>query len=275
MSQRVFIHGPSYSSVPWWLMDEGISSRAIHLWCILYRISFEDNDSIAELTYAELSRLLGECKTSVRRGLAELVGAGSVVIHPVLDNGFQSANRYELLFDGGVPVEEGGARGRQAGVPPGDSNSIPKELKKDPPSAGSEYSEEFETLWKAYPKTIGKKATHTKYLATLKKGADHPSLLSATLAYAKRKEGTEERYIQNGATFFGPQEPWRDYVTQPVVAPSGDTLEASSLWNFYYNDPNHLTPLPPFPDPFVSPEGRPYTSEPRGPYLIRFWADER
>jgi hypothetical protein len=274
-SDSVFISGHDYSAVPWWLLDAGASYRAVYVWCLLYRMAFESRNRYVGMTHAQLAAATGEGTSSVRRGVQELQDLGGIVIHPVLENGFQSGNRYEVLFGGrGVPVEEGGTCGGHAGVPPGDSNSIPKEPKKTPPTAESEYSEEFEILWKAYPKTIGKKAAHAKYLATLKRGNDHPPLLSATLAYAKKMEGTEERYVKNGATFFGPQEPWRDFAKTRRAAPTGEVLERSLIWNAYFTDPDHLVEYPSVIDPRISPEGRPYRSEPRGPYLIQIWLDE-
>lgn len=74
------------------------------------------------------------------------------------------------------------------------------------------YTPKFENLWGHYPRKIEKKAAFKKYEATLKKGVDHEDLLKATINFGKGMAGREMGHIKHGSTFFGPTEPWRDWV---------------------------------------------------------------
>lgn len=78
-----------------------------------------------------------------------------------------------------------------------------------------DYTPKFEKLWGLYPRKIEKKLALKKYKATLKKGADYKDLLKATENYAKSMAGKEKEHIKHGATFFGPNEPWREWVDGP------------------------------------------------------------
>lgn len=81
----------------------------------------------------------------------------------------------------------------------------------------------FDTFWKQYPRRVGRKAAQDKWKATLKKFKDvtPDTLITAARNYASscQRMGTEERYIKHPATFLGPQEPWRDYLTAPQQPP--------------------------------------------------------
>jgi len=74
------------------------------------------------------------------------------------------------------------------------------------------YTPKFENLWGLYPRRIDKKTAYKKYRATLKKGETHNDLLKATRNYGKSMAGKEKEHIKHGATFFGPNEPWKEWV---------------------------------------------------------------
>ena len=90
------------------------------------------------------------------------------------------------------------------------------ELEK-PQNPRGDFSADFEEFWKAYPKPKNpdKTPTRKKYEALRKKGVSGDDLLKAAQGYARSTQGTDPRYIKHGATFLGPQEPWRDYLTEP------------------------------------------------------------
>ncbi len=73
------------------------------------------------------------------------------------------------------------------------------------------YPDDFEELWKAYPKRKGssKKAAHKAWSARLKQGARHEDIMAGARAYARfceheGKLGTE--YVKLAQTFLGPDE---------------------------------------------------------------------
>lgn len=90
------------------------------------------------------------------------------------------------------------------------------ELEK-PQNPRGDFTADFEEFWKAYPKPKNpdKTPTRKKYEALRKKGVSGDDLLKAAQGYARSTQGTDPRYIKHGATFLGPQEPWRDYLNEP------------------------------------------------------------
>ena len=90
------------------------------------------------------------------------------------------------------------------------------ELEK-PQNSRGDFTDDFEEFWSAYPKPKNpdKTPTRKKYEALRKKGVSGEDLLKAAQGYARSMQGTDPRYIKHGATFLGPQEPWRDYLTEP------------------------------------------------------------
>jgi hypothetical protein len=87
----------------------------------------------------------------------------------------------------------------------------------------SEYSSDFESLWKIYPRRFGddpKKLAWKAYRARLREGIKPEALFASALNYAKfvqqqHTNGTE--YVMMCASFLGPNERWRGYETQPEV----------------------------------------------------------
>lgn len=77
------------------------------------------------------------------------------------------------------------------------------------------YTPKFDNLWGYYPRKIEKKLAYKKYQATLKKGANEKDLLKAVQNYGKAMAGKEIQHIKHGATFFGANEPWKEWVEGP------------------------------------------------------------
>ena len=72
----------------------------------------------------------------------------------------------------------------------------------------------FEDFWKIYPRKTDKGRAYQCYQARLKAGYSEDELLTACKNYAEqcKKNGTEQRYIKQGSTFLGINEPFRDYL---------------------------------------------------------------
>lgn len=77
------------------------------------------------------------------------------------------------------------------------------------------YTPKFHNLWGFYPRKIDKRLALRKYDATIKKGADYKDLLKATQNYAKAMAGKEKEHIKHGSTWFGPDEPWKEWIDGP------------------------------------------------------------
>lgn len=76
------------------------------------------------------------------------------------------------------------------------------------------YAAEFLDCWAVYPRKIARAAALKKYIACRRRGNSAEDLLVATKAYAAECErnGTEQKFIKHGETFYGPSEHWLDYV---------------------------------------------------------------
>lgn len=98
--------------------------------------------------------------------------------------------------------------------------SVVEEKRAEKPKG---YTTEFEEVWQEYPRHKEKSMAYKSYHARLTDGYSHEELLSATKAYAAecRKNRTDEKYIKQGKTFFGPNTPFLDYLkkNQPVEEP--------------------------------------------------------
>ena len=73
------------------------------------------------------------------------------------------------------------------------------------------YVEEFENLWKIYPKKEGKTKAQEKYLKYRKEGVTYEKILNGLNSYINylEKNKTERQYIKNGSTWFN-QKCWED-----------------------------------------------------------------
>lgn len=82
--------------------------------------------------------------------------------------------------------------------------------------AKNEYPDDFEAVWKEYPRKIEKKDAFNAYKATLKKGVTSGQLLQCVIGYAAQclRERKADTYIKHGGTFFGKKESWRDFLPE-------------------------------------------------------------
>lgn len=93
--------------------------------------------------------------------------------------------------------------------------------------------EEFETIWKLYPRNQGKTKAleHYKKARTRKDNpATYEEVLNGVKSYNEyiKHEGTEQRFIKHGSTWFN-QECWcDDYTIEPQ---KGTKEEKKSEWN--------------------------------------------
>lgn len=83
-------------------------------------------------------------------------------------------------------------------------------------AAGRKRSEafeaEFNVCWEHYPRKIEKQAAFRAYKATRRRGILPDDLLAATKYFEVAMDRRAKDKIKHGATFFGPDQPWTDYV---------------------------------------------------------------
>lgn len=121
------------------------------------------------------------------------------------------------------------------GIPERDSALVPTVLEPvttpppAPPGGSEPESDPFEEAWRLYPKRAGgnpKKAARKAWEARIREGATPEELRTGVERYAEYaraadREGTE--YVMQAATFFGPNERWRDdYLLPSRAGPNGN-----------------------------------------------------
>ncbi len=101
---------------------------------------------------------------------------------------------------------------------------IDKDIDKDKKNI---YIAHFEEAWKIYPKKKEKSRAYQCYMARINSGYSEDELLTATKNYAAEceKEGRPEKYIKNGSTFFGINEPFVDYLGTKKSTPVNGPME--------------------------------------------------
>lgn len=72
----------------------------------------------------------------------------------------------------------------------------------------------FERCWEHYPRKIEKQAALRAYKATRRRGVPAEDLLKATRHFAEHMllAQRDREHIKHGSTFFGPDQPWTEYV---------------------------------------------------------------
>lgn len=91
--------------------------------------------------------------------------------------------------------------------------------------------EDFEKLWKLYPKKSGKPKAFTAYKRAIKKGVTNKEIQTGIVKYLTqiKVQGTTKEYIKNGSTWFN-QECWDDEynlgASQAPVNPKEKTGDA-------------------------------------------------
>lgn len=107
----------------------------------------------------------------------------------------------------------------------GTNNKLKNDNKND--NKNNIYIAHFEEAWKIYPKKKDKSRAFQCYMARINSGYSEDELLTATKNYAAEceKDGRPEKYIKNGSTFFGINEPFVDYLGERKSTPVNGIME--------------------------------------------------
>jgi hypothetical protein len=71
----------------------------------------------------------------------------------------------------------------------------------------------FDAIWSDYPRKLNKAGAAKAFAALVKRGASIDDIRRAVENYSRQCAGREPRYVMHGATFFGPNDRWKDYLT--------------------------------------------------------------
>lgn len=136
----------------------------------------------------------------------------------------------EKIFTGGV----------NENAPGGESNCAIKEHnnKSSNTNVQKQLEEDFEKLWKLYPKKSGKPKAFTAYKRAIKKGVTNKEIQTGIVKYLTqiKVQGTTKEYIKNGSTWFN-QECWNDEYNlgqekspvNPKTVPSSAPADRTTL----------------------------------------------
>ena len=97
---------------------------------------------------------------------------------------------------------------------------------------------EFAIIWEQYPRKIGREAALRCYLATRRRGVSTEDLLTATRNYGAKRRDEDQQYTKYGKTFFGPDEPWRDFLE------GGSAKAEDSSWHGVESDDRSIWKIP-------------------------------
>ena len=100
----------------------------------------------------------------------------------------------------------------------GEQGAGSREQGEDAHARKAPYEADFNEAWELYPRKTDRGRALRAYAARRRAGASKADLLAAVKHFAKAMADTEERFIKYGATFFGPDEPFREFVKPPARA---------------------------------------------------------
>ena len=222
-------------SVPGWIISHPtLSDRSVRLWGYLNG-ALQKAFTVPGTSHKSLAVLMDVSERTAREAIYELRDAGAISVVPRFANGRQQGNIYYLWPS--TPEDTHGSRvaaGRQGGstlptvnnntntikeyAQESDTESATPDNRLAKASRGADYSKEFEELWKIYPRRINKGGSYKAYKSSIRKGAKHEDLSLATRNYASDRIGQDDKFTMHGATFFGPQERWKDYLPEVLNA---------------------------------------------------------
>jgi hypothetical protein len=73
-------------------------------------------------------------------------------------------------------------------------------------------SNTFDETWAIYPRKLNRKGAEKAWATRVKAGANPADLYRATVNYAAIRAGEDPQHTMHGATFYGPNDRWADYL---------------------------------------------------------------
>lgn len=215
--------GP-FSIVPEWVIDaklkngKSISDRACRLYTTLGRYA-DDRTGTCTPARSTLAARMGCSVDSIDRAARQLQEIRALEVqHRVDESGDLTSNLWMLKRAIPSPEEvaadvrpprEGAATGGRTGAAENENHLEREDLRAS--ASRSAFENDFDKTWKHYPRKEARKTALKAYQARRRAGDDPAEMHLAVQRYARVCQATG-RTTMHGATFFGPDERWRDFL---------------------------------------------------------------
>ena len=228
----------NYYQISGWMINKlKLKGIELNIYAIIYGFS-QDGESEFKGSLKYLSEFTGgTSKPTLIKALKDLTEKQFIIRREEIINKVKF-NRYRanlpLLkeFDGGgKETLQGGSKETLPNNELLDNNSnndIKEKISK------KEIDTEFESLWKHYPRKMGKESAYKSYLKARQNGTTYDEVINGLENYLKEIEvkKTATQYIKHGSTWFS-QHCWQDeYVTVEESKPNGydDVVNKLNKW---------------------------------------------
>jgi len=236
------VTGETSVSIPSWILTHPmLSDRAVRLWGYM-KGALMDVLSIPGTTHSSIAALLDVSERTARAAIYELRDAGAITVQETYSNNAQMGNIYYLwplgaTEGGGNQLPEGVAADCQPIINTNIKNNNAQNSATSKKRSKVSYDEQFDVVWKLYPRHVNKAGAYKAFCALLKKGVKYDDLLAAVKQYAAQRLGQDEKYTLYAATFFGPNERWADYSAKADevenYVPDGAEMVAATIYDLY------------------------------------------
>ena len=228
----------NYYQISGWMINKlKLKGIELNVYAIIYGFS-QDGESEFKGSLKYLSEFTGgTSKPTLIKALKNLTEKQFIIRREEIINKVKF-NRYRanlpLLkeFDGGgKETLQGGSKETLPNnklLDNESNNDIKEKISK------KEIDTEFESLWKHYPRKMGKESAYKSYAKARQNGTTYDEVINGLENYLKEIEikKTATQYIKHGSTWFS-QHCWQDeYVTAEESKPNGydDVVNKLNKW---------------------------------------------
>lgn len=224
------------------VLDLDLTSTEVIVYSTIYGYSHGDKDQWCCVSQSVLATWARTTERSVRRILDRLIEKGLIIKE--VRNGEKGTYCAYKVFEEPITGEDIGSTGGEdtESTLPGHSVRPPEDTASAPTSnniynninnnikenikrkSEEDLKQDFEELWKLYPRKRGKEKAYNAYKRAVKAGATNEEIRQGILNLIEdiRKNRTEERFIPYGSTFFNGKSWTDDMKTETNQRTCGD-----------------------------------------------------
>jgi hypothetical protein len=193
-----------FSMIPEWIIDSGVSDKAIRLYCVLAR--YADNETHRAFPSREtLAKRMGCHAKSVDRAASELLKIGAVT----KKQRHNSSLVYTLMMSRGVDTDvQGVVTPVSRGVDTDVHLTITTELEPSNIEPLNDINAQFNEFWAVYPRKKGKGQARKAFEKALEK-TDLQTILDGVHAYIANDVMDDPQFIAHPSTWLN-SERWED-----------------------------------------------------------------